>query len=415
MKIIAVAVGSYGDVEPFIVLGTAMKKRGHEFGVVAFSNFKKKAEDASLLFYTMPGNLEHMLKTMLADSDNSASTGIEAMKALFSDVDGIYQCLNEACQDADAVMYMQFGELAYHFAEKYQIPCIRSYVFPSDPTRQFSVMMNGVKDDSFLAYLSYLMGDFFMHSAVMDCVQQLRKKLELKKWHWYRSWKKQNGKPILTLYQYSGEFVPRCSHWGKHIHLTGPWYQDSAEFVPNEEIVSFLGKGKAPLYIGFGSMNYSKLGELGEIIRKALKKTGQRAIVSAKLNPDGKYDSDSQIYYVEYVPFQWLFPQIKAVVQHGGSGTVHYSLRNGKPTMVLSFGADQYFWGKRIAAAGCGPLPLDVKEDNITYEMLAEKFLELEKEEFCSNSKKMQKKMRKDAGTEAACDLIERYIEKERK
>jgi len=47
-----------------------------------------------------------------------------------------------------------------------------------------------------------------------------------------------------------------------------------------------------------------------------------------------------------------------AVVHHGGAGTTHAGLRAGVPNLAIPFGADQAFWGNRIAAIGAGPPPI---------------------------------------------------------
>ena len=48
-----------------------------------------------------------------------------------------------------------------------------------------------------------------------------------------------------------------------------------------------------------------------------------------------------RIHVLESVPHDWLFPQCKAVVHHGGAGTVAAGLKAGCPTVVVAFFADQ--------------------------------------------------------------------------
>ena len=55
--------------------------------------------------------------------------------------------------------------------------------------------------------------------------------------------------------------------------------------------------------------------------------------------------------------FEWLFPQMAAVVRHGGSGTTALGLRAGVPSAIVPFFMDQPFWGQRVAALGVGPEP----------------------------------------------------------
>ena len=65
-------------------------------------------------------------------------------------------------------------------------------------------------------------------------------------------------------------------------------------------------------------------------------------------------DLPDEIFKVEEVPHDWLFPRVTAVVHHGGAGTTAASLRAGVPTVVVLFFADQSFWGARVAGLGVG-------------------------------------------------------------
>jgi hypothetical protein len=54
----------------------------------------------------------------------------------------------------------------------------------------------------------------------------------------------------------------------------------------------------------------------------------------------------------------WLFPQMAAVVHHGGAGTTAAGLRAGIPTIIVSGPGDQPFWGHRVKELGVGPAPI---------------------------------------------------------
>jgi hypothetical protein len=63
---------------------------------------------------------------------------------------------------------------------------------------------------------------------------------------------------------------------------------------------------------------------------------------------------------------------VSAVCHHGGAGTTAAGLRAGKPTIVVPFFGDQFFWGHVVAKNGAGPLPIPGK--SITVEQLVEAF-----------------------------------------
>jgi UDP:flavonoid glycosyltransferase YjiC (YdhE family) len=74
---------------------------------------------------------------------------------------------------------------------------------------------------------------------------------------------------------------------------------------------------------------------------------------------------------VEAVAHNWLYPQVAAVVHHGGAGTTAAGLRAGKPTLCVPYiSLDQGFWGWRIADLGVGLPP--IPSNRLTAENLAE-------------------------------------------
>jgi UDP:flavonoid glycosyltransferase YjiC (YdhE family) len=71
----------------------------------------------------------------------------------------------------------------------------------------------------------------------------------------------------------------------------------------------------------------------------------------------GKHLLD-KVLQIEWVPHDWLFPQMAAVVHHGGAGTTATGLLAGVPSIIIPFAWDQPFWGRRVAEIGVGPSPI---------------------------------------------------------
>jgi sterol 3beta-glucosyltransferase len=76
------------------------------------------------------------------------------------------------------------------------------------------------------------------------------------------------------------------------------------------------------------------------------------------------------VLMVKSIPHAWLFPQMAAIVHHGGAGTTAAGLRSGVPSIVIPFFGDQPFWGQRVAELGVGPAP--IPRQQLTVDRLAQ-------------------------------------------
>jgi sterol 3beta-glucosyltransferase len=98
------------------------------------------------------------------------------------------------------------------------------------------------------------------------------------------------------------------------------------------------------------------------VIINALKASAQRAVINTGWGGLGQELLPENVYKIDYVPYRWLFPRMKAVVHHGGSGTTAAGLRAGVPTLIIPFLFDQFFWANRVVELGAGPDPIPYRK-----------------------------------------------------
>jgi hypothetical protein len=173
-------------------------------------------------------------------------------------------------------------------------------------------------------------------------------------------------------------------------------------------LVAFLehDPSRPPVFFGFGSMSVSPATEESRVLAAILQgceRLGVRVVVQASQGfmdcstPASRTAStalfehtaaaavakahatrhagahhwrihDALLLFEGPLDHRLLFPHCCATVHHGGSGTVHTSLRAGRPTWCLPFFGDQYFWGFAVARCGAGPSPVsigDVTSDQV--------------------------------------------------
>jgi UDP:flavonoid glycosyltransferase YjiC (YdhE family) len=145
---------------------------------------------------------------------------------------------------------------------------------------------------------------------------------------------------------------------------------------------------------------------IDNIMRDALKRTNNRGIILSGWG-EVKNRPDENVVYLDAVPHDWLLPQCKAVIHHGGAGTTSAGLRAGIPNIVVPFTADQPFWGKRVHAIGAGPKPVYVNK--LSVENLTHVIVEAEDEALRKRVQAVGQRIGGEDGVSRAVYLIESY------
>lgn len=164
-----------------------------------------------------------------------------------------------------------------------------------------------------------------------------------------------------AIYGFSPSVVPQPPEWGPNRKVTGYWtLPGQPGWVPSQDLVDFIATGPPPVCIGFGSMSSRDPEALTELVVAAVRRAGVRAVLLSGWGGLADQAGDDILVAGE-APHDWLYPQMAAVVHHGGAGTTGAALQAGVPAVVVPFAVDQPFWGSRVAALRVGPTPIPRK------------------------------------------------------
>ena len=142
---------------------------------------------------------------------------------------------------------------------------------------------------------------------------------------------------------------------------------------------------------------------------EAVRLSNQRAVLLGGWASIHEGDLPDHIYAIESAPHDWLFPQIAAVVHHGGAGTTAAGLRAGVPSVVVPFFADQPYWGWRIHSLGVGPKPILQKK--LTAQSLANAItLAVTDKDMQHRAALLGEKIRSEDGVARAVEIVNNYI-----
>ena len=412
MRIHMVSIGSTGDVRPYVLLGSELKRRGHDVTIVAFDRFEDMAGKAGLGFYALPGDVMELMDRIMKPGVNGTRFLDQVEKALGKIAPALLQALLDDFQDADAMICNFFGSMYYSVAEKYGIPVVQTQFFPMDKNDETPISSAPfLKLGKAWNRASYHLGYWLIH---------------LLERRYLTDWRKQNGMTVPpihggpdyellghtvpVIYAISVQVLPRPNSWGAHIHMSGFWQDETPlSYTPDPKLKAFLNAGEKPVYIGFGSMVSGNMDKTFAIVSKAIKASGLRVVLDKGWS-GGVLANLPNVYVLEgFTPHDWLFPQMRAVVHHGGAGTTAAGLRAGKPTLVIPFGGDQPFWASRVRALNCGPRP--IRRENLTVRRLTSALLNLvHHSAYYEAAEQLGAALRQEHGLTCAANLVEQEL-----
>lgn len=416
MRITMICIGSTGDVMPYIVLGRELKARGHEITICAFSDFASKVADEGMIFSPISGSVKVFMTNIMKPGVNGVGFLKQVRDTLAAIIRPFLADLEAACVNAEAIIATFFGQIIQSIAEVNHVPFIQTHYFPMDNNKATPISSApGQNAGKAWNITSYQLGYTLISTMEKYYLSEWReergmapRKME------HRPNYEINGHIVPVIYAFSPLIMPRPTDWGENIHLSGYWSDDKpVDFQPDPSLVKFLQEGEKPIYIGFGSMTGNDMGETLDIVLEALQQTGMRAILATGW---GGVDvpNHPNLYVGGFIPHDWLFRQVRAVVHHGGAGTTAAGILAGRPTLVIPFGGDQPFWGNRMHQLGIGPKP--IPRERLTVSKLSKALtLLITTKSYSVAAKELGIRLRMEEGPVIAANIIEKELRKWRR
>lgn len=375
MKILLVAYGSRGDVQPSLALALGLKRAGQTVTLMAGENFESWIRSYDLDFLPAPDTEQIMASEVGKDWTSTKPNSpqeLAVMRRMFDHYGGeMFGLIGKHIADFDLVL-SGFVSLAYvqTAAEKYRVPQINLQLQPFWPTSLgASSLVSFTPKKLIFNHWGGMLSQRLIWGLVAKSVNTIRVELGLKP-HSAASYQKA-ANAIPTVNGFSEQIAPRPDDWPEHVHTVGYWFHDEAQsWTPPQALLEFLTQDPQPIYIGFGSMTSRDPQGMFKLVSDAVAKAGQRAVMITGWSGLSLGDVPSHMYLIDKAPHDWLFQRVKAVIHHGGAGTTAAGLRWGKPTFIIPHMADQSYWGRRVAELGVGPKA--VNRINLTMDKLAD-------------------------------------------
>jgi sterol 3beta-glucosyltransferase len=372
MRIVIIATGSRGDVEPYVALGKGLVKSGHTVRLVSHTTYTELVNSQGLEFWPVDVDVQDIAQSTDMQALLAGGNFLKVMSLMAKEAEANAHLLAKvglsACQGMEMLLAGMGGMyVAVALAERLDIPVVQAYYTPFTPTRQFPSFL--IPETPFRLGGSFNRFSYHLARQVMwqgfrraDTLAR-KKELSLPLAPFWGPYDGKYTKQTPILYGFSPSVIPQPPDWGEDIHITGYWFlEPKDEWTPSPALMDFLQAGPPPVYVGFGSMSNSNQRETTNLVLEALARTNQRGILLSGWGGMRADNLPGSVFMVDSVPFAWLFPRMAAVVHHGGAGTTAAGLRAGVPSIVIPFFADQPFWGRRVVQLGVGPAPIPLRK-----------------------------------------------------
>jgi sterol 3beta-glucosyltransferase len=410
MKIIVPAIGSRGDVQPYINLCQGLSRAGHDAVLASLPNVRGLAESHGVEFAPVGPDVD--LAAMTAQMWDLAS-GIwlvgflRVMQLGARLVEQVYPDLLNLCRGADLIVVNDTTAGAAE-GDKLGIPWVSVTLQP------LRVPVPKKAKSGLRSKLNEAVWNVF-GAMIAAPINGFRRRVGAPAVKGIISTGIMSDR--LLMLPTSPAVVPPNPDWPPYVRETGFWFPElSADWRPPRDLEAFLAAGDPPVVICLGAMSMSggNAVRAAEITLEALRKSGVRAVVQGWNAVLEGREMPPGVFRAGPLPHGWLLERAAGIVHHGGAGTTAAALRSGKPALIIPHIIDQFYWSQRVEAAGCGPAP--IPRPKLAADNLAEGMRRLcNDREMRNRAAEMGSRIRAEGnGVERAVRLIEEIMARER-
>lgn len=358
MRILIYAMGSAGDVHPFVGVGRALQARGHEIFVITSAFFEDLVVRAGLGFLPL-GSVADFERVQ---GDPHLWHPRKALASVIKNaVEPAYEMILDAAKelnlpDKTLILASSLAWAAMTVRELLGIPVITVHLAPSlfVSTHRQPVLHGAPVPQSaprFMKSIQWWAAGKVVDFHVLPSLNRFRKshglppvRGMLQGWH----------SPDRVIALFPEWFGPPQPDWPKQTRLTGfPLFDEAAIRELPRELDDFLNDGDPPVIFTPGSA-MDRGNEFFSEAVKALNLLGKRGVLLSRFADTIPANLPPTVRHFPYAPFSQVLPRAAALAYHGGVGTCAQTLQAGIPHLVQPMAHDQLDTLSRVHDLGVG-------------------------------------------------------------
>jgi UDP:flavonoid glycosyltransferase YjiC (YdhE family) len=381
--------GTGGDLVPFLGIGNALKRRGHDVTLFSHCAYANAARRAGLGFiaFDNPEEFDQFIK------DGPLLNTPQGIPAFFRrhvlpKILAECEIIKEQYHKRDLVLITRHMSsiAALVAAEKLDIPIIRVFL-----------AVTNITTIPFLVKL--------YKNILSDDINQIREKVGLSPVVNWEAWVK---KPSTNIATWPEWFAASDATWPVEAVPVGFINHDETETgaIP-DKAQTVLDCGELPILVTGGTGVYmppkfyaASAEACGLLERPAILVTRHQQLVPR--------DLPSNVQHFDYLPFASLMPHVGVVIHHAGASTFSRALAAGIPQLPLPFGGDRPDNAARLQQLGVAEFLLPPQwQPDLIAKTLHRLLTSFAVQECCLN---LAHRLQNTNAAVVACEVIEEFL-----
>jgi len=355
MRFVLSALGSAGDVHPFIAIAQALLARGHAVRLIASPYFEERVRTAGVDFVALGSTADYERVLQRPDLWHPRRGARLVIDELLDRLPEAYATVAAVAVPGDILVGSSLSWAVRLLQERHGYATATVHLSPT--------LLMSATDPAVIPGLGALA---WMPAWSRRAVHRIAERVFLDRWiaprldrfraglglpPVRRVWSRWMHSPELVVEAWPAWFAPLQTDWPPRSVLGGFALFDEAADDLDPALSAFIDAGEPPIAVTPGSAMAHGEAFLARALETA-HALARRVVVVTPFVDQLPSRLPAWAHHISYAPYRALLPRVSLMIHHGGIGTSARCLAAGIPQLVVPFAHDQFDNGLRLQRLG---------------------------------------------------------------